>query len=83
MQRDWTGSLIDVREWAAFATVEGLRVEALTQSSRLLVAHFERLGRAARRGRVRIPARELRSWQAAVEAAESRLIAYFTLIARA
>ena len=82
LQRDWAGSLIYAHEWAEFAEAAGLEIVKLTQSSRSLSAHFRRLARAAARANAAIPVRETRSWQAALEAAESGLIAYFTLIAR-
>lgn len=81
LERDWASSLIYAREWAAFASAAGLNVVKLTQSSRPLAAHFGRLRRAAARAEITIPARETRSWRAAITAAESRLIARFTLVA--
>ena len=82
LERDWAGTLIPAREWAGFARSAGLKVQLLAHSSLPLGTHFRRLSDAARRGSVGIPVREQRSWEAAIEAAHSGLIAYFTMIAR-
>ena len=83
LERDWASTLVTAREWASFAAAAGLTVIELTQSSRPLREHFGRLERAARLSRGSIAARETRSWRAAIEAADARLIASVTMIARA
>ena len=82
LERDWASSLIPAHEWAAFARAAGLTIVTMTQSSPPLRQHFRRLQRAAARARIRVAARETRSWKAAIDGADAGLIARFTLIAR-
>ena len=81
LERDWSGHLWPAAAWAGFARSAGLDVVTFRRSSAVLVRHFRHLARSAERSGSRPPARETRSWCAAIEAAEQGLLTYFTVIA--
>ncbi len=81
LERDWSGRLWPAADWTSLVANAGLRLVTFRQSSAMLVRHFEQLVGAAARAGTPVAAREVHSWQAAIEAGNAGLLGYFSMIA--